>query len=203
MKNEFENIYEVAEYFELDTVETTSEGNGYPSNLKLALTFDSITRLKEVASALSSKKGYDVSEVELHKKDGWQLWSRSNTPIRLGMYTKANDLNNVAYLNAQSEMLEDAIYQAVVGNDFIDDFDFDDEVSEFDRLFKWMEAKREIMAKWISEIEKYEGDITIFYDVEQNYEIDYIVSDEATGYSYDTHNYQCGLIIDFSNTDEL
>lgn len=39
------------------------------------------------------------------------------------------------------------------------------------------------------------GNVTVFYDM-NNDSVDYVVSDDATGYSYDTHTYQIALTIE-------
>ena len=69
------SIEEIAYENGLDLIETTSEANGYPSNLKHAIIgFESF----EEAQALADK--YDLSIERFQKRDGWSLWySSGNT----------------------------------------------------------------------------------------------------------------------------
>lgn len=66
------NIAELADILELDYIETTSQRNGYPSNLKFALTgFDTFEQAQEVADE------YGLSIEVFSKRDGWSLWYRT------------------------------------------------------------------------------------------------------------------------------
>lgn len=67
------NIYDIAEIEKLKVIETTSESNGYPSNIKKALIgFDSY----EQAESISEKYGLSIEYFT--KRDGWQLYYRTN-----------------------------------------------------------------------------------------------------------------------------
>jgi hypothetical protein len=46
-----------------------------------------------------------------------------------------------------------------------------------------------------------EQSATVFYDPDQNYRIEYYATDETTGYSYDTHQYQVALLVDFKDEE--
>jgi hypothetical protein len=199
MKNEFEDTQEIAEYFELETIETTAEYNGYPRNLKWVLIFDSISKLKEIKEKLD--KDYFVSEIELHSKDGQQLWGRRNTIVELGMYCKSNDDEYTTDIDADSDSLEEDIFNAFQENIIFDNYDYDD-YDSIKELIKNLEKRNEMIQEWVKEIEVLDGIVTVFYDPYPDNSIDYIVSQESTSYSYNTHNYQCGLIVEFSDTDE-
>ena len=64
-------LEEIAYEHGLDLIETTSEMNGYPRNLKKAIvgfsTFDEAQRLADM---------YDLTVQEFTRRDGWQLWVR-------------------------------------------------------------------------------------------------------------------------------
>lgn len=60
----------------LELIETTSERNGYPSNLRKAIIgFDSF----EQAQELAERYGLKVQEFE--RRDGWQLWYRTGDTV--------------------------------------------------------------------------------------------------------------------------
>ena len=68
----YEEIREIAEAEGLRTIETTSEANGYPAHLRLAIVgFDSLEQAREVAE----RHGMEVMEFD--RRDGWQLWHRN------------------------------------------------------------------------------------------------------------------------------
>lgn len=68
----YEEIRDIAEAEGLRTIETTSEANGYPAHLRLAIVgFDNIEHAKEVA------KRYSMSVQDFERRDGWQLWHRT------------------------------------------------------------------------------------------------------------------------------
>jgi hypothetical protein len=55
----------------LDLIETTSDGNGYPRDLKYAVIgFETFDEAQELADR------YGLTVREFKKKDGWQLWVR-------------------------------------------------------------------------------------------------------------------------------
>ena len=55
----------------LQTIDTTSQANGYPSNEVTAIV--GFSRL-ETAENFANK--YGLSTVVLHKRDGWNFWAR-------------------------------------------------------------------------------------------------------------------------------
>lgn len=66
-------IFDRAEELGLTIIETTSEGNGYPKNLKKAVVgFETLEEAEEFAK----ENGGEV--IELVKKAGQQLWSRGS-----------------------------------------------------------------------------------------------------------------------------
>lgn len=73
-ENVVEILNEIANEYDISIVETTIGTNGYPRNLQFALTdFESYEQYCEI------RDKYNLQELSLHKKDGWQLWERNNT----------------------------------------------------------------------------------------------------------------------------
>ena len=64
-------VEDVAAEEGLDTVDTTSERNGYPSNIRRAVVgFDNFESAKEIAGK------YGLSLIWIDKKEGWNIWHR-------------------------------------------------------------------------------------------------------------------------------
>src|SRR5690606_24774452 len=56
-------------------VDTTSEWNGYPSNLRVMYTAPTMAELRELYN-VAKAEGHDVDVYLLHKLDGWRVWYR-------------------------------------------------------------------------------------------------------------------------------
>lgn len=87
---EREDLYELAEANNLKVVDTTTDYNGYPKNMDVAITgFDTY----EAAERFAEHHGLQV--VRLTKKDGWDLWrydGYTNKPIDTVGYQDDNAL---------------------------------------------------------------------------------------------------------------
>ena len=55
----------------LQTIDTTSQANGYPSNTNFG-----IVGFSNFEAAENFAKKYGLSTVVLHKRDGWNFWAR-------------------------------------------------------------------------------------------------------------------------------
>lgn len=74
IENERKILENIANEYDISLVETTIGMNGYPKQLRYALTdFKSFEQYCEI------KDKYNLDELNLHRKDGWQLWERNNT----------------------------------------------------------------------------------------------------------------------------
>lgn len=68
------DINQIAQELGLQLVSTTSEASGYPRNLRTAVIgFENWQQAEEVAAEI----GGDI--INLHKKEGWQLWARQGS----------------------------------------------------------------------------------------------------------------------------
>jgi hypothetical protein len=181
-------IYQKTEDFAtangIGTSETTSGMNDYPSHLKMALTdFDTITQFEEVRDRLKSE-GHDVEEIQLHRRDGWALWERGGVSVRKGMYATASQTETTLTIGCD-ESPNDCVFEFL-----IEGMEFDD-AEQFER---YMKMYKYLVAE-VESAKKEDETVTLFLDPNNNYKVNYVVSDESTGYSEDTHNYKLGLLV--------
>ena len=83
-------LHQIAERHDLEIIETTSERNGYPRDLKLALTdFDTFEQAENLA------KKYGLSVESFTSRDGWGVWYRAGgkmyKPFELDVYGDFGD----------------------------------------------------------------------------------------------------------------
>ena len=175
-------------------VETTqSGGNGYPQHLQMGYTADTMGELRELYEAATAD-GHEVDVLQLHRRDGWSLWERSN----------GHDLDDDAWMG-QSERdwtitidnttnSEQEAFEAICGTGY--------EVEDAADLI----AK----AKMVQELAKELGDGSDLEDGERvlafldssEWGINYTVRTGQNGYSHDTHQYCTALIITEKEEDE-
>lgn len=191
-KLEIANNADFAQTFNFDYEETTTGRNGYPENLNWAITSDSITELIELKEQLESQ-GYEVEELELHKKAGWSLWSRIEAFLEIGKYTIAKDTDFTLSLDMSKdeEVLKNEIFETLFGSSYLS------EIIE-DYGFVKLEEIVKTVNDFFEEIESEEGEITVFYRPDNDYSIEYIVSEDTNGYSYDSNYYKLAIrVFDF------
>lgn len=123
------DIYEIAELEGFEVIETTSEANGYPRNLKKALIgFENFEQAEQLAER------YDLSIETFKKRDGWQLWHREGRawgPIEPSEEDFGDD-----YMTFTSKDYEDFYDNEV--NPFISEFD------NFEAVQDFLDKKRKI-----------------------------------------------------------
>jgi hypothetical protein len=190
---DYNRTRELADRFEVDTTETTTGTNGYPSDLNLALTnFDTITELEECAATLKAE-GYDYTILQLHKRDGWSLWNRSSANIEKGMYCCESSGEWTVRINPDENIREVAEY-IVLGDDKEALTEAPSQEAE-DELMKMVD-------EFESEVKAYAQQfpnttMTVFYEPDQGYAVERILNDESTGYHSDTHHYRLAIEINF------
>lgn len=63
-------------FYDIETIQTTSDRNGYPRELKYAtIGFETFEEAEEYA------KENDMTVCSFYKKDGWSLWARDGYPL--------------------------------------------------------------------------------------------------------------------------
>lgn len=175
---EFDFI-ELASQNDLDLIETTSERNGYPLNLKKAIIgFDSMEEARIVADQ------NDLSVEIFHKRDGWNVWYRTGRQAYEPFTRSAEDYGDDFSLFTASDT--DSYYENEV-QDIVADFDNFDDVEEF------LKERREVYDA-ISNLDDKEALVT--YQGRLYEKIRRI----SMGYYFDTHSYAIG-VIDWNKED--
>jgi len=160
---------EIAEHKGLEVIETTTGRNGYPENLEFAIVgFDNF----EDAQNLADK--YNLKVESFTKKDGWDLWQRSNNwmyePYKLNVDQDFGDNYN--------EVDADVIIDAIKDN--IDNLEYKD-VPDFLRE----------QASILEEIENAEDDEVVVTYMGEYYNT---LPRESMSFYHDTRHYVIGLI---------
>ena len=165
------DFLELANEFTL--IETTSEANGYPRNLRKAIIgFESY----EQAEELAEKHGLSIEMFE--RRDGWDLWTRRDSIF------KAFDMASI-----YSEEGYD-FYKKISFEDFCEHENVSSSLKEcedFDEMLAWVESFKELFEE-IEDLK--EGEILI----KDNYNNTFVSKEYTMAYSYDSHQYAIGLI---------
>lgn len=163
---------DIAYEYGLELIETTSERNGYPRNLKKAIigfnTFDE-------AEELADRYGLQVHTFE--RRDGWQLWYRGNKAYG-PMIISASDYGD-DYSEYSTRDL-DNFFQEHVKPSLADIDDFDSLAEFIDKMRGLYEDLQAIGDDAI--IITHQG---LYYDTVQK---------ETMEWYHDTHHYVIGII---------
>lgn len=165
------SLAEIADNEGLKYVESTSGINGYPKNIQDAIVgFDNWEQLEKVA------KKYNLNAINLHKRDGWQLYERQGIPTE----PYKNSCND--YGDDYSECYDADAYQKQVMEDAFPYLEF----STFEDIEKWLKEKKEVYEELLT---CGENEIVItnqgrFYEK---------INETSMEFSHDTHNYIIGL----------
>lgn len=170
------NLRELAESYDLQYVETTSEGNGYPSNIKGAIIgFETFEQAQELAEE------NDLEVVMFTKKDGWQLWTRGNTthgPMTISASDYGDDFSEFSNSISEFEFIKDEVMPF---------FDPDNgEVSSFESIEKIISEKKEV---W-EEIEVLGDNEIVITHLGQYFET---VEEKTMHFTHDTNNWAIGV----------
>lgn len=134
------NLFDIAATYALTVIETTSERNGYPSNLKNAIIgFDTFEDAKKIAD----ENGLSIQFFK--KKDGWNLWYRTNNIAYNPMENKAEDYgdNYKEYypeVYTSLEYLYETDFQDVVKGTYFSLQELKDYIKRIENLYKQIEA---------------------------------------------------------------
>lgn len=180
---------ELAAYLGLRCVETTIGTNGYPLDCSTAIIAENMEDLISLRDKVDSL-GFTVYELDLFSRNGWHFWNRSSANyLELGYY-KRYVSDQDYYIDIDFDALgEDEIKENLFQLIYCD-------FSNFDNYSDLISAKDRIEEIY-TEIEGLTGNQRIFFDANNSWYVDYIISDETTHYSYDNKHYMVGLHIDF------
>ena len=184
VENNITNNKELANAMGYKTLETTSARNGYPENTETVIIANSITELNAIKTELKNA-GYYVSCLQLHRRDGWNLWHRQIIPFfeLEHFFFNANCFIDVEPNLSEDDLL-DTIFEYVVGDNSPDNY--------------------AMLKAWTERIEDYAAEIgeltqkTRFYINESNLSIEYSVADNDIAFSNDSHNFQLAITVDLN-----
>ena len=176
MKNKID-LREIAENNGLTYAESTSGSNGYPKNIKgIVIGFDNF----KDAEKLADKHGLTIEFFT--KKDGWDLWERTNNQAHEPMKNSSDDYgDNYHQFEKMSE--EEYILQEITPyiKDNLED------TPTFEKMSELLELHKEIY----SGIEEMEDDEILITQFEGGYEI---IKKESMYFAHDTEHITIGLI---------
>lgn len=174
--NTLEQILDIADEQGLSIIETTSEGNGYPKELRKAIIgFDSFEDAKTFA------KKYNLSVMMFFQRNGWQLWHRRDIayePIKVSASDYGDDYRELTVADMDS-YFEDEVKTCL------------DNFEDFDSIEIFLDEQKEIYneLKYLNESEKiitYQGR---YYET---------VSIESMDWSYDSKRWIIGVDCKFN-----
>lgn len=178
---------------EAKRIDTTREGNGYPSGVKVAYTADTMGELRELWEAAVGA-GHKAEAITLHRRDGWALWARmGSADLQDEAYMGQSDDDWTITIGNTSNCEEEA-YQLICGTGY----ELEDVVDLFAKAMKVRELADELPDP--DELEDGE-EVKVFIDT-NDWTINYMVKTGQNGYSYDTHQYCTALIITEKEEDE-
>lgn len=179
-----------AEANDLTLIETTTGTNGYPRELSYAIicfeNWDQLEKLqKELTNDLNDLDENDrndasVETLHCHRRDGWQLWERSNVGGVWEAYDLENDEDGTIY-HASDADDEEKFYDDEV-RDFLADFDNLNDLQDFINDRKSL----------FDQIYNLTDDQILVVDCNGNREVK---PGKAMSYFDDTHHYAIGLTI--------
>lgn len=173
-------------------VDTTTGLNGYPRDVRVAYTADTMAELRTMKEDFESA-GYDVAVVQLHRRDGWALWERSSdhnldddrwTPIDPGSFR--------LHLVNGDDLLEKA-FKLIVPDV--------SEIQSADDLLSYADRVRELADELPDPDDLLDGEeyaVTLRDDLT----VAYYVRTGQNGYAYDTHQYRSALLIEKREEEE-
>jgi hypothetical protein len=176
MKNKAD-LREIAELNGLTYAESTSGSNGYPNNIKgIIIGFDNFKDAEELAE----KHGLSIEFFT--KKDGWDLWERTNNQAHEPMKNSSDDYgDNYHQFEKMSE--EEYILQEITPyiKDNLED------TPTFEKMSELLELHKEIY----SGIEEMKDDEILITQFEGGYET---IKKESMYFAHDTKHITIGLI---------
>jgi len=170
-------IIDIANDNHLTIIETTTSSNGYPANLKRA-----VTGLDDFNHALELSKKHNLKIAVFYKKDGWDLWYRDGNEVFAPIKPNVENFgdNYREYYKDEYTSLDDFYTKEFSYiKDGINNLSFDDLNNELNRIKKLYED--------IQSIDSDEVFITDGYTK-------YVYPKEMMQYTYDTSYFIIGLI---------
>lgn len=185
------SIFELATGIE--TVDTTTGMNGYPQHLRVAYTADTMGELRALKEAAEAA-GHEVSVIQLHRRDGWALWERSNDHNLDDDRWQGTGDNDWTITIEPNSNCDNEAFNAVCGDGY--------EVEDAGDLFKRSEQVSSLSDALPDPSDLNEGERIVCFIDTGSWSIDYTVKTGQNGYAYDTHQYKSALLIAEREQDE-
>ncbi len=165
------SLAEIASIEGLKHVETTSGTNGYPQDIQEAIVgFENWEQLEEIAEK------YKLEAINLHKRDGWQLYERQGT-ASLPFKNSSED-----YGDDYSQEDDADSYQKSEMEDVFPHLD----LATFEEVEEWLDDRKKVYDELLT---CGENEVVITYQG-RFYEK---VRKVSMSFSHDTHNYIIAL----------
>ena len=176
MENQID-LREIAENNGLTYAESTNGGNGYPANIKgIIIGFEYFQDAEKLAEK------YGLSIEFFLKKDGWQLWERTNNQAHEPMKNSSEDYGDnysEHFKMTESEFIKNEVAETL--KSIIDDG------ADFDTIDEFISDRR----KLYEEIEKMEEDEIIITCQGEYYDT---IKRQSMYFAHDTKHITIGLI---------
>lgn len=167
-------------------VDTTTGINGYPRDVRVAYTADTMAELRAM-KANFERDGYDVAVVELHRRDGWALWERSSDHnLDDDRWTATDPEGFSLRLVNGSDLLEEAFELIVTDVS---------EIQSADDLLSYVDRVRQLADQLPDPSDLLDGE-EYAVTLSDNLDVRYYVRTGQNGYVYDTHHYCSALLIE-------
>lgn len=167
-------------------VDTTTGINGYPRDVRVAHTADTMAELRSMKENFESD-GYDVAVVQLYRRDGWALWERySDYNLDDDRWTATDPDSFSLRLVNGSDLLQEAFSLIVPGPS---------EIRSADDLLSYADRVRRLADQLPDPSDLLNGEeyaVTLRDDLT----VAYYVRTGQNGYVYDTHHYRSALLIE-------
>lgn len=177
-------IYAVTD--RLQQVDTTSSNDGYPRHLRVAFTADTMAELRE-AKEEAEANGCTVEVVQLHRRDGWALWHRSNDyDLNDDRWMGESERDWTINVTKDSDRDQEA-FEAICGTGY--------EPEDAADLLSKAAAVKALALELADPDGMEDGEVVKHFLDSNGWGINYTVRTGQNGYAYDTHHYCTALII--------
>lgn len=167
-------------------VDTTTGINGYPRDVRVAHTADTMAELRAMKENFE-RDGYDVTVVQLHRRDGWALWERSSDHnLDDDRWTVTDPDSFSLRLVPGDDLMEEAFKWIVTDTS---------EIRGADDLLSYADRVRQLADALPDPSDLLNGQ-EYAVTLSDNLDVRYYVRTGQNGYVYDTHHYCSALLIE-------
>ena len=175
-------------------VDTPSAPSGYPSHLRTAFIRSTMGGMRELRDA-AVRDGHEVTEVLLHRRDGWVFWHRKATGWIIDGTNWQSSREDETTLKVDNKTnVEQEVFDLIVGDA--------SDIGTMAGLRARTQACEDLLHEITDPMDLEDGEsIVYFLDPDEHFSVRYQVHSDDNGYSYDTHQYRIGLLIERNEAD--